>query len=839
MQDIVNKFTTHLKNVLTRALCFAVSEGQDRVLPEHLLWALATEQGSIAAEVLHRHKIKLAAVHTLVGTDGKELKERPNPRSQGTPALSDTARRMIERAVYLANAYHHRYVGTEHLLGGILHVTDEHLRGFFASQKINVNALQDQLAMVFQSTSRFPEMEALLAHAAASSVPSTFLAPAILSNQEEEEEEDDGTEADATPALDFFTRDLTSDDIAQTIDPVIGREREIERVMEILCRRTKNNPILTGEPGVGKTAIVEGLAKRIFEEHVPPALAGKRILALDLSSVVAGTTYRGEFEGRIKQIVEETQAHPEIILFIDELHTIIGAGAASGSLDAANMLKPALARGEIRCIGATTPAEYKKHIEPDAALERRFGRVVIEEPSAEASLRILQGVAPYYARYHRVAIHPAALVEAVRLSGRYFPDRFFPDKAIDLLDEAASSVRVAQTQDTTGEGAVRNLEKQLSDLRDEKRQAIVEERFKEAQALKERENIIKEDMKRVKAKQTIELVGEVRVENILSVVSRATGIPVGVLQNEERERLKGLAAALSKTVIGQKTAVEAVAEAILRSKTGVTAQGRPQASFLFVGPSGVGKTALAQALAQELFKDRDALIHLDMSEYAEGYAVSKLIGSPAGYVGYREGAKLTDQVRQKPYAVVLFDEIEKAHPDAQALLLQILETGPLSDATGRAINFRQTIIVMTTNVGLERFGGGALGFDEDASSASSLRVSIQEDLKERFRPELLNRVDRTLVFEPLNTKSLETIAKQGLQEIKARLLERERTLHIEKDVAQFIAKESYDPSAGARAVRRFLQTHVETLLAEKLLAARSPKTLRLKRQGNRLTVTQK
>ncbi len=839
MPDIVNKFTTHLKTVLTRALSFAVSEGQDRILPEHLLWALATEQGSIAAEVLHKHNVKLAAVHNLVGTDGKESKGQPQSRSQGTPALSDTARRMIERAVYLANVYHHRYVGTEHLLGGILHVTDERLRRFFASQKININALQDQLVMVFQSTSRFPEMEAFLAHAAASPVSSTFLAPTIPSDQETEEEEEEDGEEDATPALDFFTRDLTSDNIAQTIDPVIGREREIKRMMEILCRRTKNNPILTGEPGVGKTAIVEGLAKHIVEGHVPPALAGKRILALDLSSVVAGTTYRGEFESRIKQIMEETQAHPEIILFIDELHTIIGAGAASGSLDAANMLKPALARGEIRCIGATTPAEYKKHIEPDAALERRFGRVMIEEPSAEASLQILQGVAPYYARYHRVAIHPAALVEAVRLSERYFPDRFFPDKAIDLLDEAASSVRVAQTEDTTGEGAIRHIERQLSDLRDEKRQAIIEERFKEAEALKTREDILKEELRRVRATQTTELIGEVGVAHILSVVSRATGIPVNALGDEERERLARLASSLSRTVIGQDAAVEAVASAILRSKTGVTAQGRPQASFLFVGPSGVGKTALARALAQELFKDKDALVHLDMSEYAENYAVSKLIGSPAGYVGYREGAKLTDQVRQKPYAVVLFDEIEKAHPDAQALLLQILETGTLSDATGRAINFRQTIIVMTTNVGLERFGGSALGFDENASNASSLRASIQEDLKERFRPELLNRVDRTLVFEPLNVEALEAIAWQGLREIKKRLLERERTLHIEKDVARFIVKKSHDPSAGARAVRQFLQTHVESLLAEKLLGKRPPKMLKLKCVGNKLAVTQK
>ena len=594
---------------------------------------------------------------------------------------------------------------------------------------------------------------------------------------------------------------------------------------------------MIGEPGVGKTAIVEGLAKQMAAGEVPPALLNKRILALDLAAVIAGTVYRGEFEGRMKQIIDETRQNPDVILFIDELHMIMGAGAASGSMDAANMLKPALARGDVRCIGATTPNEFKKHIETDAALERRFQTVQVDEPDIQASIQILVGLCSYYEDYHNVTITNEALEASVRLSARHITDRFLPDKAIDLVDEAAASMRV-HTITTENDGKhIRDIESQITEVQEAKRQAIVEELFEEAIDLKEKERLLKNKLKDSKTTHVSqEPIGVIDVKEIAAVISRSTGIPISDLVEEERKRLKDLANILKASIVGQSSVVESVAASILRAKTGVTHPDRPQASFLFVGPSGVGKTELARKLSKELFQNREALIQLDMSEYSEGFTASKLIGSPAGYIGYREGAKLTDQVKSKPYAVVLFDEIEKAHKDVQNLLLQILETGELSDATGKKISFKNTIIIMTSNVGLERYNGSALGFGGDETT-KAFSANVHKDLEERFRPELLNRIDQILLFEQLTQDALTKIAILQLTDVIGRLKEQNVELKFTNEIPSHIAERALSGKVGARAIRRFIQDTIETAIAQKLLSERKPKQLFIKPKGKSIVVT--
>ena len=831
-KDVTDKFTTHLKNVLTRALCFAVEKNEKNVTPQHLLWAITTQKGCIAAEVLRKHEVKITAVRNLVGATSDEPTKSNS--QDVTPLLSDNAKRMIEKAVYIAHIYKHRYVGTEHLLAGMLEIEDEGLSAFFHASKIQINTIKDQLNLVFKSTSRFPEMEDLLKNVPIPQKTEVVSGSAIPFFMEDEDEDEEDEEK--TPALDFFATDLTDIEVADTIDPVIGREEEIQRVMEILCRRNKNNPILTGEPGVGKTAIVEGLARRIAFGDVPPILMNKRILALDMTSIIAGTLYRGEFESRLKQVVEETKANSDIILFIDELHAIMGAGSANGSMDAANILKPALARGDMRCIGATTPVEFKKFIEPDAALERRFQSVKINEPSLDATLEILKGLAPYYESYHNVTIKPEALDAAVQLSNRYISDRFLPDKAIDLIDEAGASVRISAITDGKEIIERRKLEAKLKRLKNQKKEAITEERFDDAMDFKKQESKTKQEIKTFGETKTSSSIGEVGVAEIASVISRSTGIPANELVSEEMIRLKNLSKTLKLKIIGQTHVTDAVAKAILRSKTGINHPDRPQASFMFVGPSGVGKTQLAKTLAKELFQDKDALIHLDMSEYGEGYTVSKLIGSPAGYIGYRDSAKLTDQVKQKPYAIVLFDEIEKAHRDVQALLLQILETGTISDATGKAISFKQAVIIMTSNVGIDKFRGESLGFS-DNNSPETVRGSIEKDLEDQFRPELLNRIDNILLFHPLKRESLEEIAKSYLEEIAERVRQKGIDLEYTKNIPEFIADISFSEQTGARAIRRYMQDVVETALAQKLLTPKRGKCLQIKKQGEKILVT--
>lgn len=626
----------------------------------------------------------------------------------------------------------------------------------------------------------------------------------------------------ATPTLDKYSRDLTVLAREDKFDPIVGREKEIERITQILSRRTKNNPCLVGEPGVGKTAVVEGLAQKIASGTVPDLLKNKRVVSLDLSSMISGTKYRGEFEERINKVLEEVRTVGDVILFIDELHTIIGAGAAEGAMDASNILKPSLARGEIQLVGATTLDEYRKHIEKDAALERRFQPVQVDEPTELESISILEGIKDKYEAHHQVQITQEAIHAAVHLSSRYIADRYLPDKAIDLIDEAASRVRLRAY---TSPENIKELEMQLEQLQKDKEQAIIDEEFTKAGQIKQEENHLKEKIASAKveweAKHTKndQVVGE---EEIAEVVSNWTHIPVKRLAQEEADRLKNLEVILHERVIGQEEAVDAVAKAVRRGRVGLKDPNRPIGSFLFLGPTGVGKTELTKALAEVMFGDENAMVRVDMSEYMEKHAVSKLIGSPPGYVGYEEGGQLTEKVRRKPYSVILFDEIEKAHPDVFNILLQILDDGHITDSTGRRVNFKNTIIIMTSNLGarniIEPKKVGFISSVDEEKKYTDMKKNVMDEVKRLFRPEFLNRIDETLVFHPLTTEHIRKIAEIMIKTLTERITKNVGVmLDLTETAIGFLAEKGYNQAYGARPLRRTIQTHIEDKLADELL----------------------
>ncbi len=810
------KFTKHLRHVLERAYEHAKQHENLIVGSDLLFLALIDEHGSIGSEILAKHNIEggklLDSLHARTVNEQYPVLSKAG----GTEVtLGDDAKRVLEKTVLFAHLYRHRYVGTEHLLAALMDVAPElpqphPLLLLLSELHLNPKGLGQELRSILSSSAKFPDQF----KGAVRTIRRDAEESASSETRREQREE--------ASALDYFTVDLGS---LKERDPLIGRKEEIERLITILCRRRKNNPLLLGEPGVGKTAIVEGLAERLQAGTVPETLVGKRLLMLDLGLLVAGTMFRGEFEARLKQILEEVKKRGDVILFIDEIHTIIGAGSASGSLDASNMLKPALSRGIIQLIGATTEDDYKKYIERDPAFERRFQPITISEPSTGETLEILTGLAKTYEKHHRVAFTASALKTAVTLADRYLTDRFFPDKAIDLLDEAAATVRIAHA-DTALANAIREGRQQLEVLRKRKQRAVEAERFDEALTLKEEERRAQAELETIMSSADERVpIASVSDREVATVASRMAGIPVEhLLVTLEGSVLTGLPERLRSRIIGQDRAIVEVVDALRRRSAGLSIASRPMGSFLFVGPSGVGKTELALRLAGEVFgreQKRGGLLRLDMSEFAEPYTISKLIGSPAGYVGYRESGKLTESVRRNPYCLVLFDELDKAHPEIINLLLQVLDEGKLADGSGRSIPFHNCVIIMTTNLGAEElYGKQTFGFTSDGiQTAPPAMESLKKSLLERFRIEFLNRVDGIVPFRPLELAHREKIAELLVADLSCRVKDRYGVALELKPAARKLLANSGDPVLqGARPIRRSIETAIEAPLAELLLA---------------------
>lgn len=764
--DITRLFSDSTQELLQRAAQLAMEHGSLDINSTHLLWAALDDP--VVTRILEQTDATPSAIKTHI--------EESTPRAgevEGTPSLTPDAKRALLNAYEEAQTLGSSYIGPEHVLLALS---------------------QDRESEAGQILNRFGLTHTRLRGAAIQEVSKGGTAR---------------KQASTTPTLDEYSRDLTQLAREGKLDPVIGREQEVETTIEVLSRRTKNNPVLIGDPGVGKTVIVEGIAQRIINDEVPETLTGKRVLQLDLTGMVAGTKYRGQFEERLKKILDEAREHPEDqIFFIDELHTVVGAGSAEGSMDVANMLKPALARGELHVVGATTLDEYRKHIEKDAALERRFQPVMISEPSVDDTIAILSGLRDRYEAHHRVKILDEAIIAAAELSDRYITRRFLPDKAIDLMDQAAARVRLrtkTKPQDT------KQLEDKIKHLNREKDQAVAAEDFRRAQEFKKRITQLQDELEAIREKRTPQ--AEVTAEDIAEVVSKITGIPVSKLTQEERQRLIELENQIHKRVVGQDEAVSAIAESIRRSRAGLADPNRPIGSFLFLGPTGVGKTELARTLADVLFGDENAMVRIDMSEFQERHTVSRLVGAPPGYVGYEEAGQLTEAVRRRPYSVVLMDEIEKAHPDVFNILLQILDDGRLTDAQGRVVSFKNTIVIMTSNLGAERIQA----FARKKEPFQQLKDDMMQIVRSHMRPEFINRIDEIIIFHALNQEQIADIARLLLEQTKRRLHAQNVDVEFSDDAINYLVKEGYDPEFGARPLRRTIQRSIDNRLSTMLL----------------------
>jgi ATP-dependent Clp protease ATP-binding subunit ClpC len=786
---LFERFTDRARRVVVLAQEEARLLNHNYIGTEHILLGLIHEGEGVAAKALEQLGISLEAVRTQV----EEIIGQGGSSPSGHIPFTPSAKKVLELSLREALQLGHNYIGTEHILLGLIREGE----GVAAQVLVKLGA---DLSRVRQQV-----IQLLSGYAGKEGAPAG------------------GPSGEATPTgslvLDQFGRNLTQLAREKKLDPVIGREREIERVMQVLSRRTKNNPVLIGEPGVGKTAIVEGLSQQIVANTVPDTLKGKQLYTLDLGALVAGSRYRGDFEERLKKVLKEIRTRGDIILFIDELHTLVGAGAAEGAIDAASILKPMLARGELQTIGATTLDEYRKHLEKDAALERRFQPIKVEEPTVAHTIEILKGIRDRYEAHHRVTITDQAIVAAANLSDRYISDRHLPDKAIDLIDEAGSRM-VMRRMKTPPD--YKELENDLSRVRKEKEQAIENQKFEQAAKLRDQEKALEERKKVKEAEwkaEGIDLFDEVDEEGIAEVLALWTGIPVYKLTEEETAKLLRMEEELHKRVIAQEDAIKAVSQAIRRTRAGLKDPKRPSGSFIFLGPSGVGKTELAKTLAEFLFGDESHLIQLDMSEYMEKHTVSRLVGSPPGYVGYEEGGQLTEAVRRKPFSVVLFDEIEKAHPDVFNAMLQILEDGRLTDAQGRTVDFKNTVIIMTSNLGTADLRKASIGFQKSSEAVTyeKMKEKVQEALKAHFRPEFLNRIDDTIVFHELSREEVTRIVDLMSKRLKDQLTSQGLTLELTDSAKLLLAEKGYDPTLGARPLRRAIQRMVEDTLSERIL----------------------
>ncbi|MCG3412342.1 ATP-dependent Clp protease ATP-binding subunit [Staphylococcus massiliensis] len=785
---LFGRLTERAQRVLAHAQEEAIRLNHSNIGTEHLLLGLMKEQDGIAAKVLQSFDITeekvTEEVEKLIGHGQDQM---------GTLHYTPRAKKVIELSMDEARKLHHNFVGTEHILLGLIRENEGVAARVFANLDLNITKARAQVVKALGS----PEMN---------SKSQTV------------------SKGNNTPTLDSLARDLTVIAKDGTLDPVVGRNKEITRVIEVLSRRTKNNPVLIGEPGVGKTAIAEGLAQAIVSNEVPETLKGKRVMSLDMGTVVAGTKYRGEFEERLKKVMEEIHQAGNVILFIDELHTLIGAGGAEGAIDASNILKPALARGELQCIGATTLDEYRKHIEKDAALERRFQPVQVDESTVPDTIRILEGLRDRYEAHHRINISDEALAAAAKLSDRYISDRFLPDKAIDLVDEASSKVRLKSHTTPTN---LKELEQQIEKVKSEKDAAVHSQEFENAANLRDQQTKLEKQYETAKNEWRKDQGGQNTTlveEDIAEVVAGWTGIPLTKINETESERLLNLEDTLHERVIGQKDAVTSISKAVRRARAGLKDPKRPIGSFIFLGPTGVGKTELARALAESMFGEEDAMIRVDMSEFMEKHAVSRLVGAPPGYVGHDDGGQLTEKVRRKPYSVVLFDEIEKAHPEVFNILLQVLDDGHLTDTKGRKVDFRNTVIIMTSNVGAQelqdqRFAG--FGGSDQTNDYETIRKTMLKELKNAFRPEFLNRVDDIIVFHRLEKEELKEIVTMMVNKLTKRLDEQNIHIQVTDKAKDRIAEEGYDPEYGARPLIRAIQKAIEDNLSELILDGRN------------------
>ncbi len=796
------RFTERARKVIVLARKEAARLNSEYIRTEHILLGLVKEGEGIAARALLNLGVDLKSV--LREVERQVQKGHSGAVAEDIP-FTPRAKKVLELAIEEARKFSHNYIGTEHLLLGLIREGEGIAAKVLQDMDVDLNKVQAEVVSLLGGE------------------PGTKSGQAAKKSQ--------------TPALDAFGRDLTQLAREDKLDPVIGRESEIERVIQVLCRRTKNNPVLIGEAGVGKTAIVEGLSQAVVDDTVPDLLLDRRVVALDLAAIVAGTKYRGQFEERLKAVMKEIRRSEKIIIFIDELHTIVGAGAAEGAVDASSMLKPSLARGELQCIGATTLDEYRKYIEKDAALARRFQPIMVDAPTVEETIEIMKGLRDKYEAHHRIKLSDEALYAAARLSDQYISDRFLPDKAIDVIDEAGARARL---KSTTRPPELKTLEKQIELVTQEKDAAIKAQEYEKAAAMRDRERSLrldlqdkKRDWEKSREKEAV-VVGE---EEIGYIVSKWTGVPIVKLEEKESARLLRMREEIHTRFVGQDVALDAVVRAIQRSRAGLKDPRRPVGSFLFLGPTGVGKTELAKALAEFLFGDENALVRIDMSEYSEKFTVSRLAGAPPGYVGYQEGGQLTEKVRRRPYSVVLFDEIEKAHPEIFDALLQVLEDGHLTDAAGRKVDFKNTVVIMTSNIGARAIvSGGSVGFQptSEESNYEAMQSRVLDEVKKTFNPEFLNRIDETVVFKRHTEAELGEIVEILLRDVRGRLLKQDMGLELSSEAKHFLVRMGFDPAYGARPLRRAVQQYVEDPLSEQILKGLFPEgcTIRVEKSDD-------